>query len=106
MNVPQLKSLVSSTALAMQAWLAASVIQAGEIFRRIREGGHLGASPAPAAVRAIVNVRFRERALSPRGVGEHLSAHSIRAGARDAGGRQNMSLPETMANGEWRATTV
>ena len=45
------KPLVGNTAQAMQDWLAASGIQEGALFRRIRKGGRLGEPLAPAAVR-------------------------------------------------------
>ena len=86
------KPLVGSAAQAMQAWLAASGIQEGALFRRIRKGGHLGEPLAPAAVRDIVKERC---ALA--GVEGSFSAHSLRAGFVTEAGRQNMSLPETMA---------
>ncbi|MDM0116141.1 site-specific integrase [Variovorax sp. J22R133] len=86
------KPLVGSAALAMQAWLAASGIKEGALFRRIRKGGHLGEPLAPAAVRDIVKERC---ALA--GVEGEFSAHSLRAGFVTEAGRQAMSLPETMA---------
>lgn len=87
-----LKPLVGSAALAMQAWLAASGIREGALFRRIRKGGHLGEPLAPAAVRDIV----KKRSILAGVVGE-FSAHSLRAGFVTEAGKQNMSLPETMA---------
>ena len=54
--------------------------------------GHLGEPLAPAAVRDIVKERC---ALA--GVEGKFSAHSLRAGFVTEAGRQNMSLPETMA---------
>jgi integrase len=86
------KPLVGSAAQAMQAWLAASGIQEGALFRRIRKGGHLGEPLAPAAVRDIVKER-----CAMAGVEGKFSAHSLRAGFVTEAGRQNMSLPETMA---------
>ena len=89
------KPLVGSAALAMQDWLAAlkeKGIKEGALFRRIRKGGHLGEALAPAAVRDIVKERC---ALA--GVEGEFSAHSLRAGFVTEAGRQNMSLPETMA---------
>lgn len=44
-------------AAAMVAWLEASGIREGALFRRIRKGGHLGEPLAPAAVRDIVKER-------------------------------------------------
>ncbi|MEJ8852634.1 site-specific integrase [Variovorax rhizosphaerae] len=96
------KPLVGSAALAMQAWLAASGIREGALFRRIRKGGHLGEPLAPAAVRDIVKERC---ALA--GVEGDFSAHSLRAGFVTEAGRQAMSLPETMAmTGHHSVTTV
>jgi integrase len=89
------KPLLGSAALAMQAWLAVLKergIQEGALFRHIRKGGHLGEPLAPAAVRDIVKERC---ALA--GVEGEFSAHSLRAGFVTEAGRQNMSLPETMA---------
>jgi integrase len=89
------KPLVGSAAVAMQDWLAVLTekgIKEGALFRRIRKGGHLGEALAPAAVRDIVKERC---ALA--GVEGEFSAHSLRAGFVTEAGRQNMSLPETMA---------
>jgi len=86
------KPLVGSAAAAMQEWLAASGIKEGALFRRIRKGGHLGEQLAPAAVRDIVKER-----CGMAGVQGSFSAHSLRAGFVTEAGRQNMSLPETMA---------
>jgi integrase len=86
------KPLVGSAAQAMQEWLAASGIKEGALFRRIRKGGHLGEPLAPAAVRDIVKER-----CAIAGVEGKFSAHSLRAGFVTEAGRQNMSLPETMA---------
>ena len=62
------------------------------LFRRIRKGGHLGEPLAPAAVRDIVKER-----CTLAGVQGKFSAHSLRAGFVTEAGKQNMSLPETMA---------
>jgi hypothetical protein len=89
------KPLAGSAAAAMTEWLAvlkAHGIQEGQIFRRIRKGGHLGEPLAPAAVRDIVKERC---ALA--GIEGRFSAHSLRAGFVTEAGKQNMPLPETMA---------
>ena len=89
------KPLVGSAALAMQAWLAVlhdKGIREGALFRRIRKGRHLGEPLAAAAVRDIVQARC---ALA--GIEGRFSAHSLRAGFVTEAGKQNMSLPETMA---------
>ena len=86
------KPLVGSAAAAMQDWLTVSGIKEGALFRRIRRGGHLGEPLAAAAVRDIV----KERCVMA-GIEGEFSAHSLRAGFVTEAGKQNMSLPETMA---------
>ena len=95
------KPLVGSAAVAMTEWLEASKITKGKIFRAIRKGGHLAEPLAPAAVRDIVKARC---ALA--GVEGDFSAHSLRAGFVTEAGRQNMSLPETMAMTGHQSVTV
>ena len=59
----------------MQGWLAASGIQEGALFRRLRKGGHPGEPIATAAVRDIVKERC---ALA--GMEGKYAEHSLRAG--------------------------
>lgn len=86
------KPVLGMAAEALQAWLDASKIADGKIFRQVRKGGHLGAGISPAAVRDIVKARC---ALA--GVDGDFSAHSLRAGFVTEAGRQNVPLAETMA---------
>jgi integrase len=86
------KPLVGAAAAAMDAWLAASGLTAGALFRRVRKGGHVGEALSAAAVRDIV----RERCLLA-GIEGEFSAHSLRSGFVTEAGRQNMPLAETMA---------
>lgn len=86
------KPLVGSAAEAMEAWLSASDIASGALFRRIRKGGHLGEALSAASVRDIVKERC---ALA--GVEGEFSAHSLRSGFVTEAGRQNMTLADTMA---------
>lgn len=89
------KPLVGSAAKAMQNWLkvlAKAGVKEGEIFRRIRRGGHVGEPLAPAAVREIV----RER-CALAGIEGDFSAHSLRAGFVTEAGNQALPLAETMA---------
>ena len=95
------KPLVGSAAVAMTDWLEASRITEGKIFRSIRKGGHLAEPLAPAAVRDIVKAR-----CLLAGVEGDFSAHSLRAGFVTEAGRQNMSLPETMAMTGHQSVTV
>jgi integrase len=85
------KPLVGVAATALKAWLEASGITEGMIFRRIR--GSVIAEPLePQAVRAIVK---RRAALA--GLEGDYSAHSLRSGFMTEAGRQNVPLGEAMA---------
>jgi hypothetical protein len=87
-----IKPLVGRATVALAAWLAASGIKEGALFRRIRKGGHLGEPLALAAVCDIVKERCALAGFEGR-----FSAHSLRAGFVTEAGRQAMSLPKTMA---------
>lgn len=86
------KPIVGSAAQALEAWLAASGIRQGPIFRRVRRGDVVGEPLAAAAVRAIVLERCKLAGLE----GE-FSAHSLRSGFVTEAGRQNVPLGDTMA---------
>jgi len=96
------KPLLGAAAVALTAWLQASGIGSGAIFRSVRKGGHLGEALAPAAVRAIVKERC---ALA--GIGGAFSAHSLRSGFVTEAGRQQVPLADTMAmTGHHNVATV
>jgi integrase len=85
------KPIMGVAAEALTAWLQASGVQEGAIFRRIR--GAVVAEPLePQAVRAIV----KRRAMLAGLTGD-FSAHSLRSGFMTEAGRQNVPLAEAMA---------
>ena len=85
------KPVAGIAAEALTAWLVASGVNEGAIFRRIR--GSVAAEPLePQAVRAIVNRRANLAGLSA-----DFSAHSLRSGFMTEAGRQNIPLAEAMA---------
>ena len=86
------KPLAGIAGEALQAWLTASGIVDGAIFRQVRKGGHLGEPLSPAAVRDIV----RERAKLA-GLPEVFSAHSLRSGFVTEAATQKVPLADTMA---------
>jgi integrase len=87
------KPVVASAAEALEAWIEASGISSGPLFRRILKDGKLGTDGlSGTAVRDLVKARC---ALA--GVGNDFSAHSLRSGFVTEAGRQNMPLQETMA---------
>ena len=62
---------------ALDAWLSASGITDGPVFRRMRKGGRLGTNRlSPEAVAEIVKRRARAVGLDPA----RYSGHSLRAG--------------------------
>lgn len=93
------KPIVGRAAHALTAWLAASSIQSGPIFRRVRRGGAIAEPLSPAAVRDIV----KKRCLLA-GIGTEFSAHSLRSGFVTEAGRQRVPLGETMALTGHRST--
>jgi integrase len=86
------KPIAGRAAHAMTAWLAATKIKAGPIFRRVRRGNVIGEPLSPAAVRDIVKKR-----CVLAGIEEGFSAHSLRSGFVTEAGRQQIPLGETMA---------
>ena len=88
------KPIVGAAARALQAWLDASGIAQGPLFRRIRRGDVLGEPLAAAAVRDIVRQR-----CELAGLDESYSAHSLRSGFITEAGRQQVPLGDAMVDG-------
>lgn len=86
------KPLEGMAGEALQAWLDASLIQDGTIFRQVRKGGHLGEPLSPAAVRDIVRARAKLAGLP-----DVFSAHSLRSGFVTEAAVQKVPLADTMA---------
>ncbi len=86
------KPIAGTAAVALEAWLAASGIRSGAIFRRIRRGDTVAEPLTPAAVRTIVKAR-----CAMAGLTGDFSAHSLRSGFVTEAGRRNVSLGDTMA---------
>lgn len=86
------KPVVGRAAQALDAWLTASGITSGAIFRRVRRGGVVGPALGAGAVRKMVIARAELAGLEG-----DFSAHSLRSGFVTESGRQNVALGETMA---------
>lgn len=86
------KPVGGRAALALDAWLAASKITDGAVFRRIRHGDVVGDALSPAAVRDIIKTRCARAGLAP-----DFSAHSIRSGFVTEAGRHSVPLADAMA---------
>ncbi|WP_257625090.1 site-specific integrase [Variovorax boronicumulans] len=86
------KPIAGRAGQAMTAWLQASGIEEGRIFRQVRRGGHLGEALGDGSVRDIVKARCLAAGLEG-----DFSAHSLRAGFVTEAGRQQVPLADTMA---------
>ena len=86
------KPIVGAAAAALEAWLAASGILMGPIFRRVRKGTTIGEPFGASAVRKIVLER-----CCLAGLEGDFSAHSLRSGFVTEAGRKNVPLGDTMA---------
>lgn len=91
------KPILGRSADALAAWLEASGIIEGAIFRRIWKG-RVGPPLLPGSVAAIVKRRARLAGLEG-----DFGAHSLRSGFVTEAGRQGVPLPAVMAMTEHRS---
>jgi site-specific recombinase XerC len=94
------KPLVGTAAEAMRAWLSASAITAGPIFRRIRKTKAV----EPLSAQAVWHIVKRRAHLA--GLSADYGAHSLRSGFVTEAGRQNIPMGEAMALTGHRSTTT
>ena len=85
------KPIVGPAAEALSAWLEASGIRSGAMFRRIRKTK----ACEPLAAQALWHIVKRRAALA--GLEGDYGAHSLRSGFVTEAGRQNVPLAEGMA---------
>ncbi|MBB1633166.1 integrase [Cupriavidus sp. UME77] len=86
------KPVIGAAGAALEAWLAASGIGDGAIFRRVRRGGHVGEALSDAAVRKIVRQRCEAAGLEG-----DFSAHSLRSGFVTEAASRQVPMAEAMA---------
>ncbi|MGH8111026.1 MAG: site-specific integrase [Rhodanobacteraceae bacterium] len=91
------KPILGVAADALAAWLAASGLCEGPIFRRLWKT-RIGPALSPAAVGAIV-----QRRAAQAGLKGDFGGHSLRSGFVTEGGRQGVALPALMAMTEHRS---
>jgi len=84
------KPIVGVAAEALTAWLEASGVTAGPIFRRIRKSKAV----EPLSGQAVWHIVKRRAALA--GLEGDFGAHSLRSGFVTEAGRQNVSIAEAM----------
>ncbi len=92
------KPILGVAADALAAWLTASGIAEGPIFRRLWRNGRVGPGLSPAAIAAIV-----QRRAARAGLDGDFGGHSLRSGFITEGGRQGVALPALMAMTEHRS---
>jgi integrase len=93
------KPVLDRAAQALDAWLTASGISEGAIFRRLWKR-HVGNGLSPAAVGEIVQRRAKLASLDG-----DFGGHSLRSGFVTEASRQGVSLPAIMAMTEHRAVS-
>ena len=84
------KPLVGPAAEALSAWLAASGVQSGALFRRIRKTKAV----EPLSGQAVGHIVKRRAQLA--GLEGDFGAHSLRSGFVTEAGRQNVPMKEAM----------
>ncbi len=90
------------TVSAVKAWLTATQIDDGPLFRRVRRGGHLGTGRLTA--RAIRNI-VKQRAAAA-GISGRFSGHSLRIGSAQSLAAAGASVVEMQIAGRWRDTSM
>lgn len=98
MDVP----LIGEGCAAVNAWLEATGISTGSLFRGIHRSGHLLSSITGETVCSIVKRRIRLIGLDDQGYG----AHSLRAGFLTTAARHGVILQDAMALSGHRSERV
>lgn len=92
--------LVGRPVLALEAWLKATGITAGPVFRAIDQWGHVGRQAlTPQGVNLALKRRIALAGLDPA----LYSAHGLRSGYLTEAARQGVPLPEAMAQSQHRS---
>lgn len=91
------KPIIGIAADALEAWINASGLTQGQIFRRLWTN-RIGEGLSPAAVAEIV-----QRRAVRAGLEGDFAGHSLRSGFVTEGGRQGVALPAIMAMTEHRS---
>ena len=89
----------------MRAWLDASGIASGRLFRSVRKGGAVGESLDPGQVPRIFRA-MAKRAGLPSDVVRRISGHSPRVGAAQDMIASGIATPAIMQAGRWRSASM
>lgn len=93
------KPILDRSAEALAAWLEASGITEGALFRRLWKE-RIGPPLSPAAIAEIV-----QRRAQRAGIEGNFAGHSLRSGFVTEAGRQGVALPAVMAMTEHRSVS-
>lgn len=85
------KPILGPAAAALTAWFAASGVQSGPIFRRVRKTQ----AAEPLAAQSVAHIVQRRAQLA--GLEGDYAAHSLRSGFVTEAGRQNAPMKEAMS---------
>jgi site-specific recombinase XerD len=89
----------------LQAWVDATGIEDGFLFRRMRRGGHVGAALHAGEVASIFKAMALKAGLSAKEI-EEISGHSTRVGAAQDMLRYGEQLPAIMQAGRWKTAEM
>jgi integrase len=98
-GVAREKPLQGPVVVAIEAWLVASQLTVGPLFRRLHRGGTVGR----AALSDDHVARIVQRRAQLAGIKGDWAAHSLRSGFVTEAGRQGVPLGEVMAMTEHRS---
>ena len=93
------------TVKLVRAWLDASGIASGRLFRSVTKGGAVGESLGPGQVPRIFRA-MAERAGLPSDVVRRISGHSPRVGAAQDMIASGIATPAIMQAGRWRSASM
>ena len=93
------------TVALVRAWLAASGINSGRLFRSVRRNGALGDALDPSQVPRIYRAMARRAGLSARVV-RRISGHSPRVGAAQDMIASGIGIPAIMQAGRWKSASM
>lgn len=103
--------LAAETVTRLQAWLAATEITRGPIFRAVRKGNRLGKGIDGGEVARILKKLARRAQAKAQRFGETLSVegisgHSLRVGAAQDLMAAGCTMPEIMTAGGWKSPSM
>ena len=82
----------------IRAWLEASGVKGGAIFRRVDKGGRVGDRLTDRSLRRIIQARARVAGIEGR-----VSGHSLRVGSAQSLAAAGASLVEMQREGRWKS---